>query len=406
MRTKQSSIFTLIALLAILFLAALGLFISRAHAPGTGTHPTTTVAMPPATLPPVSQVPYVRGPKDILSSIYMVSASEGWAVGSSFLGPGQRDTIILHYTGGQWKQVKGVPDNAQLQASSTTLSQIAMVSPTEGWAVGNTETKTTQAPSGIILHYRGGRWTVQQMIAGGYLNSLALPSSSDGWAVGGIVPNAQSFPSQSLLLHYTGQTWTAVQAPGQELLSITMTSHTDGWIIGSTNGQRALGDLLLRYNGDAWSQTSLPPSLSDVSHISPLSPTDVWAVGFAGAAGGARNAQVRFSGGGQTAFVHYDGKTWTGVQTPIAGQQASIDSLYMDAANDGWAVGYVITAPNASKMIYLHYTGGQWTEVTGAGDAQYTLFMLSASEGWAVGDNATILHYSNGAWTFALSDAP
>jgi len=63
----------------------------------------------------------------------MVSASEGWAVGS--------DGLIVHDLGGAWMQVSSHTDQA--------LESIAMVSPTEGWAVGD---------QGTILHYFNGAW--------------------------------------------------------------------------------------------------------------------------------------------------------------------------------------------------------------------------------------------------------
>jgi hypothetical protein len=56
------------------------------------------------------------------------------------------------------------------------------------------------------------------------------------------------------------------------------------------------------------------------------------------------------------------------------------------------------------KILYLHYTGGKWVQMSGPeGDGQAVLFMLSASEGWAVGgDDTAILHYHNGAWKEVL----
>ncbi len=412
-RQRQRFFATLGALAAVMLIAAVGLalFISHAHSPGASKPGSTTSASltPPATLPPVSEVPYTPGPKDILSGISMDSDTDGWAVGSSFIGPGLRDSIILHYTGGQWMQVIGVPDNMQVHAVSTDPGQVMMLSATEGWAIANAESVSTQEPFGLLLHFTGGRWTVQQIIAHGYLSGLAMSSASNGWAVGGTVANAQSNPNQSLLLHYDGHAWTSEQAPGQVLLSVAMTSATDGWIIGSTDGTYQPGDLLLHYNGRAWSQTALPPGLGTINHLSPVASNDVWAVGFGGAPGGASNSQARTAGGGQIVFTHYDGQIWTVAQVPaLAGLTATIGSLFMDGSNDGWAVGRgefpASGGVGGSKMLYLHYTGGKWAEVSGPdGDGQAVLSMRSASEGWAVGgDNATILHYHNGVWSVVL----
>jgi photosystem II stability/assembly factor-like uncharacterized protein len=59
-----------------------------------------------------------------------------------------------------------------------------MVSPTDGWAVGE---------AGTILHYRDGSWsTVSSPIK--LLFSVAMISPTDGWAVGG----------SGTILHYSG----------------------------------------------------------------------------------------------------------------------------------------------------------------------------------------------------------
>jgi photosystem II stability/assembly factor-like uncharacterized protein len=85
----------------------------------------------------------------------------------------------------------------------------------------------------------------------------------------------------------------------------------------------------------------------------------------------------------------------------------NITSISLDSSSDGWAVGALTTPTSGvagTNNLYLHYTGGQWTQMNGpAGDGQLTVFMLSASDGWAVGDNAAILHYQNGAWNVVVS---
>jgi photosystem II stability/assembly factor-like uncharacterized protein len=65
--------------------------------------------------------------------IDMVSAEEGWIVGSN--------GYILHYQDGQWQKVDSPTDN--------DLLSISMVSAEEGWAVGRNST---------ILHYQNGIW--------------------------------------------------------------------------------------------------------------------------------------------------------------------------------------------------------------------------------------------------------
>jgi hypothetical protein len=396
---RRRAISALYALAAALLIAVIGLavFISHAHSPGAGTRLTSTPVTPTATLPPVSEVPYTPQSGDMLSSLSMTSTDEGWAVGNIQMS----DTLILHYTGGQWKRVMGVPDNEQLHTSIALLSQVAMVSTTEGWAVGNLESEGGQGWSGLILHYTGGRWRTQEVIPDIELFSLAMVSASEGWAVGD-TPYSLNPAQQGVLVQYTGGAWKRVPGFGNTLSKITMASPVDGWITGILQP----GVLSTwHYNGRAWTLVNIPAFVY-VGLISPVSASDVWAVGYVQGSSRARNALVRiapFSSHAPVVFAHYDGKTWIAVQTPITGQEANIAGLFMDSANDGWVIGNIATSQTSEKMVYLHYTGGKWTLVNGPdNNGGYALCMLSGSEGWAVGDNGAILHYHQGTWSVAL----
>ncbi len=69
------------------------------------------------------------------------------------------------------------------------LSSIAMISASEGWAVGW---------GGTILHYANGRWSTVNSPNGNHLYSIAMVSASEGWAVGVGTANGSN------ILHYAG----------------------------------------------------------------------------------------------------------------------------------------------------------------------------------------------------------
>ena len=120
-----------------------------------------------------------------LGSVFMVSASEGSAVGY---------LTILHYSGGSWSNY----------TTTYELHSVSMVNPTEGWAVGD---------DGTILHYSGGSWSPVKSPTTNELWSVFMVSASDGWAVGGA----------GTILHYTSaapENKVAVYAPYLILLVI------------------------------------------------------------------------------------------------------------------------------------------------------------------------------------------
>ena len=95
----------------------------------------------------------------ILWALDLVSASDGWAVGT--------DGTIVHYNGTAWQTV--------VSPTSNTLWAIAMVSADDGWAVGN---------GGGILHYDGSDWSAVQSPTTNDFNAVTMVSPSEGWAVG------------------------------------------------------------------------------------------------------------------------------------------------------------------------------------------------------------------------------
>jgi photosystem II stability/assembly factor-like uncharacterized protein len=94
------------------------------------------------------------------SSVFMVSASDGWAVG----GYGR----IIHWDGTDWSNVTS-PTTAQF------LGDVFMVSADDGWAVG---------ADGTIIHWDGTSWSNVTSPTTEHLGDVFMVSADDGWAVG------------------------------------------------------------------------------------------------------------------------------------------------------------------------------------------------------------------------------
>lgn len=129
-----------------------------------------------------------------LSSVFMISSSDGWAVGY----PG----TIIHWNGTDWSNV----------TSPTTefLWSVFMVSNDDGWAVGN---------EGIMIRWDGNNWTTFASRTSQPLSSVFMLSAVDGWAVGWL----------GTIVHWDGSSWRTVTSPTtQPLGSVFMTNSTDG----------------------------------------------------------------------------------------------------------------------------------------------------------------------------------
>jgi len=277
-----------------------------------------------------------------LSSVDMISSTEGWAVGH-WGG-------ILHYlrSVGVGTPDVGVWYPAIRPPLTHTLTSVDVVSSSDGWAVGI---------EGTILHYDGTSW---QMAISPItdppidLDWVDMVSSTDGWAVG----------AAGTIIHYDGTSWQEVASPvSEELFDVDMMSSSDGWAVGY-NGT------IIHYDGTSWQEVASPVPEEILFDVDMVSSTDGWAVGTSGT------------------IIHYDGTNWETVVSPTSRDIAAVD---MVSSTDGWAVGPEI----------LHYSNGTWQAVdvdidaTGDGDAGLVdIEMVSPTEGWAVGIGRTIIHYT------------
>jgi len=94
-----------------------------------------------------------------LRSVDMVSATDGWAVGS--------EGAIIRWDGTSWNNVTS--------PAMKHLFSVNMVNSTDGWAVGS---------DGCIIHWDGASWSNATSPTGAWLLDVDMVSSTDGWIVG------------------------------------------------------------------------------------------------------------------------------------------------------------------------------------------------------------------------------
>ncbi len=323
-------------------------------------------------------------------AVWGTSASDVWAVGA---------TGVMHRTAGSgWQSIPSGPP--------TSGSAIFARSATDVWVTSNGP-EPTQAPltdcacGGRLFHWNGTTWgQLPTLNVSGYADMHGLPSGSiwiagsglshfenqrftgpggdiafpgdggfslwasgknDVWTLGG----AQS------LIHFDGARWTTDYVgdvvPGVQLGAVSGFSPNDVWATGiATTANDAT--VVLRYDGDHWSQMSTPNFDSIPGAIWGTSPNDVWI------------------GAGH----HWDGATWTTLPGTPTDEQ--IDSLWGSAANDVWAT-------NGSL---LHFDGTAWQDKTSAlldsnATQNHGVSGSGANDVWVAG--AKMHHFASGSWS-------
>lgn len=289
--------------------------------------------------------------RDSLNAVSMVSATDGWAVGG----------IILHYDGHQWHHVSDpVP---------TELTSVSMVSATNGWAVGGD----------VFLHYDGHAWQQSNQLPHASLERVFMVSANDGWAVGS-ARASNATPTEAVLLHFDGSAWQHVPLPASylDLQDIFMVSATDGWAVGLDQASQVA---LLRYHNGAWQRMPLPRGVTPPCRVRMVSSNDGWLT--------------------CDPILHYDGRAWSSVGTPSAGQTGLLRDISMLSSTQGWAVG---------DDAILRYANGTWAvEGIQRVNRLAGIAMLSSQDGWAVGTyievgeqvvyHAVVLHFDGSSWS-------
>ena len=107
-----------------------------------------------------------------LYDVFMVSASDGWAVGYG--------GTMLRWNGTDWSTVTS--------PTTTTIYSIFVVSADDVWIVGS---------GGMTIHWNGAYWSTVASPTAENLWSVHIVSSSDGWAVG----------EAGTIIQWTGTEW-------------------------------------------------------------------------------------------------------------------------------------------------------------------------------------------------------
>jgi hypothetical protein len=116
-------------------------------------------------------------------------------------------------------------------------------------------------------------------------------SATDVFAVGG--PRGNLTPSA--VLHYDGARWTDLHAGGTETFWwVSGTSDTDVWVVGESGR-------ITHWNGSGFTEHA-SGTTATLYGVWPASPSDVWAVGGTPAQGSSAPNDV---------LLHYDGTAWT-----------------------------------------------------------------------------------------------
>jgi photosystem II stability/assembly factor-like uncharacterized protein len=314
---------------------------------------------------------FFSAPASGLNNVWMISSTQGWAVGDSPGGvlPG----LAVYWDGIQWRQILTPP-----QAAAYNLESVACLSANNCLAVG-----TGTGP--VLLQWDGISWMDRSLLipAGTTkLHAIYMRSDGLGFAVGEGSPNilrvnlAVSPPSPPTVASEATK-----GAPDHLMSVMVLPPGTPGSIQGFAVGDNgAAAGAAWRWDGTPGGWLVSPPgAVATLRGIQILNPNEAIAVGDT------------------------DGRTrWNGASwTPEGGvviATANWRSVFAVASNDEWIVGSAVGA----VASIAHWNGVAWTayappNVPVAVNLN-SVKMLSSSDGWAVGQGGAIIRWDGLSW--------
>lgn len=289
---------------------------------------------------------------------WIETTNEGWGI-SSFFGQ------LFHFKDGQCQEMTALlPDivtEKSIVSPSSDLYGIDMLSPQEGWIVGDYDFK------GLILHYSGGVWQIELIDVFGPLHDVDMWNNEIGFAVG---ETGNDRDDPGIIMQYQQGTWQEMAIPTKaKLFAVQMVSQNEAWAVGEHG-------TVLHYQAGQWQDETFietTEQYQSFSAIQMFSPTSGWLSGWSG-------------------LYQYQAGEWTKVDSP-----ATFSAIYMLSETEGWFAGektYVDGEVVMDSYIW-HYQDGEWTKFEKPLQEQEfrAIHMVNETEGWMVGDG--ILYYTN-----------
>ena len=269
---------------------------------------------------------------------------------------------------GGWTRVPPALSPHHFLAHQNLLGGVAARSANDAWAYGPTGTE----------HWNGSSWTFVNSYAAVATTGFPDPQAislgpKDGWLISDC---PYPIGPCDTALHLVGTRWVPVALVKTSLqdsfYDVTETSSTDAWAVGSQFMPGTTAVLIEHWNGKTWSVASAPFNWGELTSVSAISPTDVWAVGPGLTSNTPTATAVNL-------VYHWNGTAWTALPDVPAGNAVQLRSVAAISDNDVWAVG----------GIAEHWNGTNWTVVPDAGSTGGGLLSIVASSSrdlWVVGN--------------------
>jgi hypothetical protein len=322
--------------------------------------------------------PYSDG--NVLNGVTSLGTGDAWAVGGMVSGG---NPIAEHWDGQRWS-LTDIQDEY-----GTGLSSVYMASSNDVWAVGSYW--QGEQPREAVEQWNGSAWTwypVHDSPEDAWLLGVAGDGPDDIWAVGTVGGGA------TVAVHFDGTTWTNVPTPnpgthGNSLYGIEVFSPDDAWATGYSNPGGRWQTLSEHWNGKMWKVVPSPSIGGNDNFVfasaSILDERRFWMVGDTyDYANSTYSSQAEY----------WNGSTWTMVPSPDLGLDTYIYGAAAGGTSNIWAFGQWYDGSTYAPYA-MNWNGSTWASQPGIAVGPTGSKFLGGSnipgtsDKWAVGTQTT-----------------
>jgi hypothetical protein len=324
-----------------------------------------------------------------LMGVSALDQSNVWAVGLRVDASGAARSTIEHFDGTRWASMP----HPQPGPTYDAFQAVSADSADDAWAVGSLETHNGDERT-LAEHWNGRTWAVtpSPSVPGAITNELrgvAVASPHNAWVVGHAVLGGVN---EGLVEHWDGSSWTLLTSiEGQDFTSVEIVSPHLVYLSGA-NG-------IWRWRDGTFDEIYTGDRHHLIYDISVLSPDDIWAAG-----------SVTTYVSQRPALYHWDGTSWSILQTPVLHRHAErFVSLSVASDTNIWAAGGIYD----QQGIVEHWNGSHWQvfiPLKGRASQPNQLVgiaRVSDDDVWAVGSDTRAgstltsarLHWNGSSWS-------
>jgi hypothetical protein len=298
-----------------------------------------------------------------LNGVSCTSATSCTAVGFSFAGTSNYQTLVERWNGSIWSIVAS-PDTSATK--DNLLRSVSCTSPTACTAVGDYDSgSNTQT---LVERWNGSTWSIvaspnTSATQNDVLQSVSCTSGTACTAVGNY---SDATGPHTLAEQWNGAAWSIVASPNTTttqnnyLYGVSCTSATACTAVGDYYSGSAFQVLIEQWNGSTWSIVASPNTSTTVDNflygVSCTSATACTAVGDSSLT----------SGHIQTLVEQWNGTTWSIVASPSTSttQDNNFLGVSCRSATACTAVGYSTTGSSLRQTLTEVWNGATWSIVS------------------------------------------